>query len=107
MCGVGQIKASGVNVDQASRRCVSPLRASRGCASILAWGSIQAAAWIVTCVVLPVASEVIQHFDPALMHSCQVADVEDNWQGVLMGAILGVVVLVIRWLWGRSKPKPI
>lgn len=70
-------------------------------------GIIQAAAWIVTCVVLPVASEVIQHFDPALMHSCQVADVEDNWQGVLMGAILGVVVLVIRWLWGRSKPKPI
>jgi hypothetical protein len=63
-------------------------------------------AWIVTCVFLPVASEVIQHFAPVLMHSCQVADVEDNWQGVVMGAILGGILLAIRWLLGRSKPQP-
>ncbi len=60
-------------------------------------------AWIATCVFLPVAAEVIQHFAPVLSHSCQLSDVEDNWQGVLVGAILGGIVLVVRWIWSRSK----
>ncbi len=63
-------------------------------------------AWILTCVFLPLASEVIQHFAPVLMHTCQATDVEDNWQGVLMGAALGGIILVGRWLWSRIKPKP-
>jgi hypothetical protein len=61
--------------------------------------------WIIAGFCLPILAETIQHFAPVLEHVCQAADVEDNWQGVLMGAMLGGAVLFVHWLFRRSEKE--
>lgn len=60
--------------------------------------------WITAVIALPIAAELIQYLAPVLGRACQLSDIQDNWQGALIGAALGGLIAFLRWLRTRA-PK--
>lgn len=54
--------------------------------------------WIIAVVATPIAAEIIQYLAPFLGRACQLADLQDNWEGALVGALLAGLLVLLRRL---------
>lgn len=62
--------------------------------------------WIIASLGAPIFAETWQHWIPALMRLCHIPDIQDNYQGLLIGVPIGVLVLIVKWVMRRMAPHP-
>lgn len=59
--------------------------------------------WVVFAVVTPVIAELVQYLQPWLERVCDLTDVQDAWEGFVLGAALGVTVVLVRRGWRGAR----
>lgn len=54
--------------------------------------------WVAAAIGAPIFAETWQHWIPALLRLCHVPDIQDNYQGVLIGILVGFVAVGMKYL---------